>query len=525
MGLRDVLGSLFGRRTQPALAAAGGAVLVDLPLQEPSFEAVTLPAAREAAAAGVATRKAAAQEAIGIGAFGAGLGIDPDDYQYRRLTGNQNQQRRDLTPLQQERMLEIVWYLWEQNALAKRLVTLMTDLILGDGVQVEAVDSRIQEVIDLTWNHRVNQLSKRTGEYSNALSVNGELALTVAINPITGIPQLGFIDPYQIKAIEYVPDNVLIPDVMVLKSTAGGEERRLKIVRENPMTGRLEGDVIFRGINKLPNSLRGRSDLTTLADWLDLYDTYLFAEVERLNLLSAFVWDYEITGADEPKIADKLKKFPKPRPGQVFGHNEKEKITAVTPDLKAADRSEAGRMLRIHIAGAFGFPISYLGEVDSNRATIEGQNDVLMKTPARRQKELASILDEVIRFTIEQTTGKNPALFREAELGYRIRMPEIAAKDIARAGAVLTSVVGAMDVAMGNRTASRQLAITVLVAMLKQIGIEADPNEILDQADQDDEENQARADLMAAKVAAQNPPVPDGGGDPGDGDPAGDAGL
>jgi hypothetical protein len=45
-------------------------------------------------------------------------------------------------------------------------------------------------------------------------------------------------------------------------------------------------------------------------------------------------------------------------------------------------------MLRVHIAGAFGFPLSYLGEMDSNRATIEGQNDILLKTPARRQKEI-----------------------------------------------------------------------------------------------------------------------------------------
>lgn len=512
MGLLDRIGSIFwGQGVRPTPVA--DAILADLPLHD----STTLTVRREAVGLAVAERKQQAQEAIGIGSFGAGLGLDGDDYQYRRLTGSgQNSQRRDLTPLQQDRMLEICWYLWEQNAFARRLVTLMTDLILGDGITVEATDERIQEVIDQVWNHRVNILKERNPEFHNSLSVNGELALTVAVNPITGIPQLGFIDPYQIKNVETVPDNVLIPDVLVLKSGAGQDERRLKIVRENPATGLLEGDVIFRGINKLPNSLRGRSDLSTLADWLDLYDNYMFAEVERLNLLSAFVWDYKIDGADPIVIADKLKKFPKPRPGQIFAHNEKESLDARTPDLKAADRSEAGRMLRVHIAGAFGFPLSYLGEGDSNRATIEGQNDVLMKTPARRQKEFASIIDMVIRFTIEQTTTKNPALFRDASPAYRIRMPEIAAKDIARAGAVLTSVVTAMDTAMANSTASRQLAATVLVAMLKQLGVDADTQEVLDQADTDAEERQADSDtqqaiLAAAKVAKgfSNPPVPD----------------
>jgi hypothetical protein len=63
----------------------------------------------------------------------------------------------------------------------------------------------------------------------------------------------------------------------------------------------MEGEVFYFAINKLPNSLRGRSDLMALADWLDLYDQYLFSEVERLHLLSAFVWDYKIEGATDEK--------------------------------------------------------------------------------------------------------------------------------------------------------------------------------------------------------------------------------
>ncbi len=529
MGLWDRARSMFrGGRVQPSLvpALAAGAdfdlpLHVEPPTYNPQPTTPALAERREAATTAVVARRAeAAQatEAIGIGAFGSGLGLDPDDYKYRKLTGNSGQQRRDLTPLQQDRMLEICWYLWESNAFAHRLITLMTDLILADGVQVTAVDERIQEQVDLAWNHRVNQLKTRTAEFHNSLSVNGELILTVAVNPITGVPVLGFIDPYQVKTIEPVPDNVLVPDNIVLKAGPGQEERRLKIVRENPASGRLEGEAFYLGVNKLPNSLRGRSDLATLADWLDLYDNYLFAEVERLNLLSAFVWDYKIDGADEKKIQDKLKAFPKPRPGQVFAHNEKETLEAQTPDLKAADRSEAGRMLRIHIAGSFGFPLSYLGEMDSNRATIEGQNDVLMKTPARRQKDFAALIDQIIRFTIEQTTGKNPALFRDAKPFYKITMPEIAAKDIARAGNVLTATVAAMDTAMANGTASRKLAVQVMVGMLKHLGVEADPQEVLDDAEVEAEERQARADELQAGLAARNAPVP--GDDDGDEPPA-----
>jgi hypothetical protein len=244
--------------------------------------------------------------------------------------------------------------------------------------------------------------------------------------------------------------------------------------------------------------------------------------VERLHLLSAFVWDYQVDGAGPAEIKDKLAKFPTPKPGSVFAHNEKEKLEAKTPDLKAQDRSEAGRMLRIHIAGSYGFPLSYLGEMDSNNATIQGQNDILLKTPAARQKEFAAFLDQLVRFTIDSTTTKNPALFRDVQAGYRIRMPEIAAKDISRVGQVLAQVTAAMDTSMANHTASRRLTTVVLAAMLKQLGVDADPAEIMAEADQEKDEAQALADEMQANMAAaggavgskgpggqRNPPVED----------------
>lgn len=463
-----------------------------------------LPLRREAANQTAVVRRQ--QEAITLG---GGLSLDADDYQYRRLTSGAKFGRRDLSPLQQDRMLEIAWYLWEANPFARRLITMMTDLIVGEGVQVEAQDERIQAVVNDTWNHRVNHLKTRVREFHNALSLNGELILPVAVNPITGIPVLGFVDPYQVRAVEPDPTNVLIADTIVLKSESGAEDgKRLKVVRENPATGRLEGEAFYFAINKLPNSLRGRSDLMPLADWLDLYDQYMFSEVERLHLLSAFVWDYQIQDADEAQVKAKLKAFPTPRPGSVWGHNQKETLDARTPDLKAQDRSEAGRMLRVHIAGSFGFPLSWMGEIDSNRASIEGQNDILLKTPAARQKEFAICLDMVVRYGIEQAIGKNRSLFLDAMTGYRIRMPEIAAKDVSRVGQVLSNVVTAMDTAMANGTASKQVAVAVTCALLKHLGVEADPQEVLQQAADEKTERDEMASKISKGLMGRNQPVP-----------------
>jgi hypothetical protein len=510
------IGQAIGGRRAPAASPVIDAELMDLPLQADPGTAL----AERRQAVTLQVQEARATDKRESLTLAAGLSIDQDDYQYRRLGSGAKARKRDLTPIQQDRMLEIAWYLWEQNPFAKRLITFSTDLILGEGITVQADDERVQEAIDATWNHRINQLRTRLPEFHNALELNGELILPTEVNPVTGRPILGFIDPSNVLRIELNPMNSLLPEYVVLRAESGSnlEGARLRIVHEDPATGLLAGEVFYHAINKLPNSSRGRSSLLALADWLDLYDQYLFAEVERLHLLSSFVWDYKVEGASAEEIKDKVNKLPTPKPGSVFGHNEKESLEARTPDLKAADRSEAGRMLRTHIAGSYGFPLSYLGEIDSNKATIEGQNDVMMKTPARKQREFAAFIELIVTFTVQQHIGKNRALYRDASEKFKVITPEIAAKDISRVGTVLASVVAAMDTAMANKTASRQLSVTVMVALLKHLGVDADPAEVLEQADLDAEEKQKVLDLLQADMAGKRPGPGDPFGQPGDPD-------
>lgn len=439
------------------------------------------------------------------------MGVDPDDHLYRRLTNGSRLATRDLSPLSHDRQLEVAWYLFEKNPFAQRLITLMTDLVIGEGAQVtvEADDNRIREVIDRFWSR--NQLAAMLREFHIARMLNGELVLPVGINPFTGLPVLGYLDSMQVRSVVPLPENVLVRDKLILKGQNGQADQELRVIRENPATGKLEGEVHFHRINGLPNSLRGRSSLMPSADWLDLYDQFMFAEIERLNLISSFAWDYTIEDADDKKIKEKLRAMPRMKPGAVFGHNQHEKLEARTPDLKASDRSEVARMLRVHIVGAFGFPETYFGTTDSNNATIQGQNDVMMKTPAAIQREFGGFLSQMVRHAIESSLGMNPALFRDASPMYRITMPEIAAKDIARVGTTLASVMTAMDTGIANETVSKRLAVKVTAAMVGRLGVDVEPDALLEEIQAEKDEREDLSDLLHAELArrgSQNPPVP-----------------
>lgn len=517
MGLIDRARSWWGGATSaPAAATAGGLVLdlPDLPLFAPPPPEAPPVNRRAEATAATDARIARNREDLIIG---AGFGLDGDENQFRRLTSGAKFQRRDLTPLQQDRMLEVTWYLYEQNPFARRLVTLMTDLILGEGIDVVAQDERIKQQLELTWTHPSNTFATRIREFHNFLSLAGELFLPVVTNPFTGRPVLGFIDPYQVKYVTPDQNNVLMPDSFTLKgdaSTGGNDGKTFKVIRTNPMTGRLEGDAFFFAVNRLPNSMRGRSDLLPLADWLDLYDQYMFGEVERLNLLSSFVWDYTVMTSDEALLKKKAAEFPTPRPGMVFTHNDKESLVAQTPDLQATDRSEVAKLLRLHIAGTMGFPLSYLGDIDANHATVDAQNDVMLKTPSARQKEFGQIIRQIAQFVIESTTTSNPALFKDANTSLQVRMPEIAAKDIARVGQVLAQVASANDTAMNNGTMDRRTACTIQIALVKHLGVpDLNADQVLagaekEKADRQDEFDQRQSSLAAAAPRGnpRNPP-------------------
>lgn len=434
---------------------------------------------------------------------GAGVMIDTDDNQFRRLSTGQRFKTRDLTPIQQDRMLEIAWYLMEANPFAKRLIELMRDLVVGEGITVSAEDERIDEILQRTWAHPVSRFDQRVGSLYYAMSLNGELVLPVARNPITGLPHIGYIDPMQVDRVEHRADNVLVHETVILKPAQGAREgARLKVIQEDQVTGLLDGDVFYFPINALPNAMRGRSDLLALADWLDLYDQLMYAEVERVHMLSSFVWDLLVQNESDPtKLKARADALGTPKPGTVYAHNEKETLEARTPDLKAADRSEVNRMLAVHIAGSAGYPITWLGFPDSTRATLEGQNDVATKTPARRQKEFVGHLRTVLRYAIEGATTRNRSLFRDARPDFDVNVPEIATKDIARVGGVISNIVSACDVAQANGTMSKRAAVLVQLSVMRHLGIELDVEEVLQQAEAEEQERQAQADERAALIA------------------------
>jgi len=437
---------------------------------------------------------------------------------FRRLS----QSQRDLEPQLQEQMQATAFYLSESNPMARRILSIVRDFVLGDGAQLIAQDDdqgikdACQAVIDRFWRDPYNRLDLWSFDLVFELGLWGELCLPVTINPVDGSVRLGYIDPADILDVIVDPLDQKTPLVVVVRDRILATTRRhYRVIHmdDNPVSasyGRMvgveksgelsmeiivdpsvgvggeriafDGACFFFTINKVTNARRGRSDLLTLADWIDAIDQHLFGEIDRALLMKAFVWDVSFEGAGETELLDYQRKNPAPKPGSVRYHNQKVKWEAVTPDLKTQDSQILTDLLGSHVATGSGLPKVWLnGLMDANRATAAEMGEPAIKFLTARQRYVKYIIEHILTFVLDQAELKKRLPRRKAEQGIMpppwrlaVQMPEIRQKDMASAATTFASAVQALASALADDAVSLEVYQEIVAAMVQQFGIEVD---------------------------------------------------
>lgn len=233
----------------------------------------------------------------------AGETVDPDEEQWRKLSGDA---RRDLAPMTQHRMQKVAHYLWESNLLANRLIELPLAYLLAEGVQLKVKDADNQETLDRFWKDPINEMALKLPKKVRELALFGEQVYPTFVNDLSGEVRLGYLDPSLIGTVVNDPDNPEQPIGIVTVKNRKGASRRYRVIINGPeevFTKRTQqirqtfedGEAFYFRVNDLSSGTRGRSDLLAQADWLDAYDQFLFGELERGDFLRAFLWDVTLT--------------------------------------------------------------------------------------------------------------------------------------------------------------------------------------------------------------------------------------
>ena len=449
-----------------------------------------------------------------------GISYDPDMYLSPQGGGTLffnrlSQGQRELNPVQQERALELSYFLYESNPLGKSIVETTRDFVLGDSVGCQSTDAdekrrkEQQEVVDDLWSDPINLMDLKIPSKVLELGLWGEQCYPIDVNPVDGSMRLGYIDPGAINSVFLNPRNVeqALAVITTIRSDTGYDTRWWKIAQPNddpnsqwygrimvdkePVTWidaegvshshEVEGTCFYFAVNKVSNAGRGRSDLLCLIDWIDAYDQLLFGEVDRGLLMKAFIWDVQLEGYTDNQITAYQKANPQPRAGSVRYHNEKVQWQAVTPDLKVADASAASDLILSYVSTGARLPKTWLnGTMDVNKATAQELGAPALARLALRQQIVKHMITQIVTCALDQAEmkglikkrAKRSGKLRPAAWGLQLSLPDLKnVNQIAAAQAFNNVVVGAATAVMEGFI-DLQLAQDLVVMLVKQMGID-----------------------------------------------------
>ncbi len=415
--------------------------------------------------------------------------VEADDFKslqkenegWRQAGGNSS----DLVPWSQSKMQKVALALFQKNHMAGRLLNMIVDFVMGDGINVQAKhedEDRQEEIkaeLDLFWGDPINAMDRKNPKRCLDLQLWGEICMPVRVNEADGRTRLGWIDPTRIMEVRPDPltgePGTIVLDDSVLREVG---QKELEVIRYREDTDTWEGDCFFYNINNVTNALRGISELYSAADWFDILDQIMKGQADRVKLLSRFIWDVTLQGANEEEIVDWLRKNGRtPPPGAIRAHNEKVTWKAEAPSLGSYESTNQTKLLKTHILGGFGYPNHWFGSgEDANLATATMMAEPTRKALRKKGKDFKWILTDIVRFALlnRQKAGFLQGIEITDEI-FEIVIPDLAGPDMGAIGEAITKITNAITVALERELISQDTAMELFALVVGETGLEIDP--------------------------------------------------
>lgn len=414
-----------------------------------------------------------------------------------------------------QRALDTAWALWQKSPIAKRVLAMKRDHIIGHNATPDTNDDKLLEILTEFWQG--NKLAKRASEFTMQLFGFGEQCYPAFVRESDGRVRLGYIDPANIESIIKHPDNSMEDWAVCVKKQSPGayttEKMLYRIIREDEdyvdeemaadseYSGKLvtheqaniqpweteylqkkygkpeyDGSCFYAKVNAVSNQSRGMSDLLQVADWVDQADEVLFQLGDREGFAGYFSFDVTLDEADEGKVrarAKELRDNP-PAKGSVNVHNTSEMWQMHAPDLHQVGSIESFRAILGLILGGMGFPVHWFGfGDDANRATAIAQSDPTAKSLEHDQALVQELFMMMLQFATDQAeiagTYSPPD-----DLEITLSLPEVSTKDLGRTTASMQQLVPALVNARDAGWISQETAAQAFAKIMAELDIQYD---------------------------------------------------
>ena len=266
-------------------------------------------------------------------------------------TRSLSQSDRDRFSYDREEILSQSLEAWRVNPLARRIVELTTQYIVGGGLTVNCKGDPEAKFLDKFWNHRLNRMGTRVYEMADELTRTGNLFLMLSTDA-SGMTYLRVMPASHIENIISRPNDIEQP--LLFKPKADIENLSpAPVPAYDPLTDANDQSVILHyTINRPAGAQWGESDLAPLLVWLSRYSNWLQDRARLNRFRNAFLYIVQAKFASEVqrKARQNALNASPPKPGSILVADENESWKILSPRLESADAEKDGLALKKMVA-------------------------------------------------------------------------------------------------------------------------------------------------------------------------------
>lgn len=355
---------------------------------------------------------------------------------------------RDRYTFDREQQLRDSLAMWRDNPLARRIVELTTEYVVGGGIWLETKNDDTRKFLKSFWEDRLNRMETRSFELCDELSRAGELFIVLSTDA-GGMSYVRAIPAANVQEIISQPNDIEQVRAVVEKPTPGEFVGRTwkgyDAATDAPLeTGSWQPVILHYAINRPIGAQHGEGDLFPLLRWLSRYAAWLEDRARLNHFRNIFVWivsgkfpNPEARAAKQAEVAANP-----PAPGSILVKDESEAWEVQSPKLESRDANEDGLAIKKMIASGAATPLHFIGEPESStRTTAEAAGGPTYRHYQKRQIFFLHMLKDIAKIAVERAYLSGMRVSKTADI--TARGTDISARDNSSLAIAATTIVSA----------------------------------------------------------------------------------